>query len=379
MPPSRGITVKTAKTLLLVLLALTTVASFWLAWNQRQEIARLRAATMGNDERAEWQKRVWTLDQRNRELAEELAALRAENGDVAGAVAAATGETPAEREARGRSGRGGVAPQAAALRTLLARPEVQAMIESQRRFAIEQRYAALFRSLNLAPGQREKLATILANRQVTLQDVMDAARQQGLTPRNNPDAFRQALADAQVEIDNSIRATIGDSGLVQLQNYERTLPQRGLVDQLQQRLSAGGDPLSAAQADQLVAILATSAPPVSADATKGPSTSPTSLPIAGMAGRDAELGALAGMFLGTGSNVVLDGSRAVAPITSAAVDQARGILSPAQLAGLQEIQQQQQATQQFRQLVTESLLESRAGARGAPNGGTAPAPRRGGR
>jgi hypothetical protein len=305
--------------------------------------------------------------------------LRVENGDVAGAVAAAAGETPAEREARGRSGRSGVAPQAAALRSLLARPEVQAMIESQRRFAIEQRYAALFRSLNLAPGQREKLATILANRQVTLQDVMDAARQQGLTPRNNPDAFRQALADAQVEIDNSIRATIGDSGLVQLQNYERTLPQRGLVDQLQQRLSADGDPLSAAQADQLVAILATSAPPVSADVTKGPSTSPTSLPIAGMAGRDAELGALAGMFLGTGSNVVLDGSRAVAPITSAAVDQARGILSPAQLAGLQEIQQQQQATQQFRQLVTESLLESRAGARGAPNGGTAPAPRRGGR
>jgi hypothetical protein len=373
VPPWRGITVKTAKTLLLVLLALTTVGGFWLAWRQRGELARLRSAAMGNDERAEWQKRVWALERSNRELADQLAAVRAENGDVAGAVAAAAGDAGTDREPRARAGRGIAVPQAAALRTLLARPEVQAMIESQRRFAIEQQYAALFRTLNLPPDQREKLATILANRQVTLQDVVAAAREQGLTPGNNPAAFRQALANAQVEIDNRIRATIGDAGLAQVQSYERTLPQRGVVDQLQQRLLASGEPLTPVQADQLVGILAANSP--QPDGGTNPATAP--LAVAGMAGRNAELGALAGAFLGTGGNVVLEGNRGAAPVTPASVEQARSILSPVQLAGLQQIEQQQQASQHFRQLVTESLLETRAGSRGAPDGTAAPAAGRG--
>ncbi len=375
------------KNYLILLLAATTVGGALLAWRQYGELVELRAAAMNKDERADLQKRVWELEKANRDLLNRVPANR--GAGEADELLATTGE---ERPARDRGerggrgdgrGRGGFEQQATAIRELMNKPEVQAMLSLQQKAGIEARYATLFKNLNLPPDQVEKLTALLAERSTTMQDVMSAARDQGVNPRENPDAFRKLVADAQNEINNGIKAVIGDQGFAQLSNYEQTLPQRNVVNELQQRLSYTSSPLTAAQAEQMVQILASTAPhrttstagppPPDAGVRMGP-------PPGGRGGPDvgAMLGALGA---GPGLGMIMDGGRGggggggTAPVTPAAVAQSQSVLAPAQVAALQQIQQQQQAQQQLRQLVNDTLSAAQPS---STSSSTSTAPTKGG-
>ncbi|MBL9209457.1 MAG: hypothetical protein JNL92_03265 [Opitutaceae bacterium] len=388
---------KSPQAFLLLLLAGTTVGGAILAWRQYGELVELRGSALNRAERADLQKRIWDLEKQNRELQDNLAAAR---GPGAGAdpLAATTDEERPGRERGGRGGdRGGPGgrgdafqKQAAAIRDLMSKPEVQALLSQQQKAAIEGRYAALFRNLNLAPDQAAKLTALLAERGTTMQDVMSAAREQGIDPRENPAAVRKLIADAQNQINASIKSVIGDQGFAQLTNYEQTMPQRQLVNDLQQRLSYTSTPLTAPQAEQLVQILATNAPPrpanPSGNVMVGPtertmvfrSAGPMGPPPDGFGGRggpdmggviNAVAGPSAGLLMGA-----LDGARVGgAPVTGAAVAQAQGVLSPPQVAALQQIQQQQQAQQQLRDMVNETM---KANQPPPPPDGTAPSGRK---
>lgn len=372
---------KSPQAYLILLLAATTVGGAILAWRQYGELVELRASAMNRDERADLQKRIWDLEKLNRELQDKLAAARA-TGTGGESVASSSDE---DRSGRDRSSRGGerggpggrgdaFQKQAAAMRDLLSKPEVQALLSQQQKAAIDARYGALFRNLNLPPDQAAKLTALLAERGTTVQDVMSAAREQGIDPRENPAAFRKLVADAQNQINDSIKATIGEQGFAQLTNYEQTMPQRQLVNDLQQRLSYSNTPLTATQAEQLVQILATNAPPrptsASGNVMSGPSlpegaltlrtAGPMGPPPGGFGGRggpdmgfvvNAVAGPSAGLLMGA-----LDGARVGgATVTSNAVAQAQSVLSPPQVAALQQVQQQQQAQQTLRDLVSETM------------------------
>jgi hypothetical protein len=269
------------------------------------------------------------------------------------------------------------------------KPEVQAMVNLQLKAAIESRYAPLFKNLNLPGEQIERLKTLLAERTTTVQDVMAAAREQGINPRENPDAFKKIMADAQDQINNSIKSVIGDQGFAQLTNYEQTLPQRNLVNELAQRLSYTSTPLTPAQAEQMVQILAANPAPRPAS-TSGRSGSPSGPPPSfgrggppspGFSSRGSDIGGMIAGVLGGGPGGMggPDAGRGSVPVTSAAVVQSQTVLAPPQVAALQQIQQQQQTQQHLRQLVGETLNANQP-ARGGPppgtsSGGTAtPAP-----
>ncbi len=389
----------TPKNVALLLLAATTIGGALLAWKQYGELIDLRAAAMNKDERADLQKRVWDLEKLNRALQDQLAANRDPN---AGAVRLAAGEeVRADGETRdrgpGRGGRGdprgrgdAMLQQATAIRELMNKPEVQAMLNLQQKAAVEARYAALFKNLNLPPEQIEKLKTLLAERSTTVQDVMAAAAEQGVNPRDNPAALRKMIADAQNEINKGIKATIGDAGFAQLTSYEQTLPQRNLVNDLQQRLSYTNTPLTTAQAEQLVNILASTAPQRSpANAASGPTPA---MPPPGARGpggpggpppgggfldlRGGDLGGIIAGVMGGGPGLPGgDGRGPAATVTPAALAQAQGVLAPPQLAALQQIQQQQQTQQQLRQLVNDTLSANQpAGAKSGPPTKSGPAP-----
>jgi len=386
--------VKSPQTLLVALFALTTVGGAVLAWQQYGELVELRAAAMNRDERADMQKRVWDLEKNLRELQDQLAAARARSSDDADALLAAAtdGERPSgEREGRGgrgdpRGGRGGnPMQQALAVRELMNKPEVQAMLSLQQKAAVEARYGALFRTLNLTPEQTDKLKGLLADRSNTRMDVMSAAQEQGIDARSNPEAVRKLFADAQNELNNSIKAVVGENGFAQLQNYEQTLPQRGLVNDLQQRLSFSDTPLSASQADLLVQILASNAAPRPTNSGISSSAAPSSGRGGpdGPGGRGSDFGGFGGPAMGAMVGMVegmTRGGSGVA-VTAGAVTQAQSVLAPAQLAALQQIQQQQQAQQQLQQLVRETLSANQAAP--APTGsagtdGNPPPRKRGG-
>lgn len=254
---------KHSKTYLIAFLVLTTVGGSMLAWQQYGELVELRAATMNKDERADLQKRLWDLERLNKQLRDQVAAQRPSGED--GTIAAGEGGRE-RRDPISKSGtRGGPVAnnplqQAEAFRELMARPEVQAIMSSQQKDAVQARYAALFKSLNLAPEQAEKLKTILADRQTTMQDVMSAARDQGIDPRTDRNAVQKLMEVARNDINSSIKSVVGESGFNQLETYEKTIPQRNIVNQLQQRLSSTDTPLTSIQADQLVQILAANTP-----------------------------------------------------------------------------------------------------------------------
>lgn len=372
------------KNYILLLLAATTVGGAVLAWRQYSELVELRAAAMNKDERADLQKRVWDLEKLNRELRDQFSAQRDPADPDTLLAAAADGERPnRDRGGRGSDPRGrgnNGFQQMTAIRELMNKPEVQAMINLQQKAAIDARYAALFKNLNLAPEQADKLKTLLAERATTMQDVMAAARDQGVNPRENPDTFRQLIANAQDQINNTIKSVIGDQGFAQLTNYEQTLPQRNLVNELQQRLSYTDTPLTAAQAEQMVQILAANSPQRQNTSATSATNQPGNPPAGGgFGGRGGDLGGMIAGVIGGGPGMGMAiggfdggarGGGATTPVTSAAVAQSQTVLTAPQVAALQQIQQQQQAQQQLRQLVNETLVANQA--QNAATGGNPP-------
>ena len=401
--PSSCRTVKSPKNVLILLLAATTVAGVVLAWRQYRELVELRTAAMNKTERSDLQRRVWDLEKQNRELRDQLAR-RGAGGEE---VAREEGERPARDGASRGPGRGGRGDprregeqQFAAVREMMTRPEVQALINQQQKAAIDARYAPLFKSLNLPSDQVDKLKALLAERSTTMQDLMSVAREQGVNPRENPEAFRKLMTDSQNEINQSIRAVVGEQGFAQLSNFEQTMPQRGVVNELQQRLSYTNAPLTTAQAEQMVQILAANPAPRPAGAPAEPGMGPRPPPAdttvfigrggppggfdgGPMGGRGPDIGGvIAGVLSGGGIGMVVgppDGGRGggTATVTPAAVAQAQTVLTPPQVAALQQIQQQQQTQQQLRQVINETLSAAHPpgeGGSSATGPGGAPAP-----
>jgi len=196
-------------------------------------------------------------------------------------------------------------------------PEVQQLMNLRARGALDGRYAALFKSLGLPPEQLERFQQLLLDKQNTARDTFTAMRSQGLTPsRETGDQMRALIQNANAEIDNQIRAELGDAVFAQYQAYEQTQPQRALVDRVQQRLSYTSTPLSDQQAANLVTILAQASPTA---------TDPANRNFGPRAGGSA-------------------------PITDAVIAQAQTVLSAPQLTALQQLQREQEAqTQLMRQ------------------------------
>lgn len=353
--------------LLVALLSLTTLATGVLAWRQMAELDELRGRSLDKAERAQLQKRVWELEKTNRELQARASRAPASPPDGRENSGLPAGRTPEE------TNRASVQQQLAVARDLFARPEVQAYINGQQKLRLESSYAALFRGLGLNAEQSDRLTNLLLERQNLRGEVAEAARAQGLDPRENPEAMRKLMTTARDDIEAAIKSTLGPAGFAALQNYDATLTQRGVVNELQQRLGTTGNPLSQTQADQLVQILANNpAPkPVAPTTVAATNAAPTTPGL-----RGPDLGPILAGLVGGGSGPAI-ASSIFAPmpgggtvISNAALVQSQTILAPPQLAALQQLQQQQQSQQQVQQIVRESLANA------ARPAATAPAPRR---
>lgn len=361
------------KNTLLAVLAFATVGGALLAWKQYGELVELRAAALDRSAREDFQKRIADLEKQNRELQDRLAASRTRRGPGGEAGPGGTGEGgegpgpggPGGPRGRFGDGRG---PDAA-MRELMAKPEVQALMAQQQKAAVEGRYAALFKNLNLTPEQAEKLKTLLADRMNTGRDVAEAARAQGIDPRENRETFAKLLSDAQTTLDNSIKSVIGEQGYSQLQAYEQTMPQRNVVEQLQRQLAYSDSPLTTQQSEQLVQILAANAPQRTttdtAQTTFGGRGGPDFVFATGGGGLGGGMGGPTGAIMLGGPG---GGGGSSATITSNAISQAQTVLSTSQVTALQQLQQQQATQQQLQQAIRNTLSTQQTGTTGTPSG-----------
>jgi hypothetical protein len=339
--------VKPGKNILLALLAIAFAALSALAWHQYRELIDLRAQLDGSDY-AMLKRQLAGARKTIASLEDQIAALRGRRGGPDGSVAgegADGGDAGANAGGRRPGGRFG------AFAELAANPEFQKLLAVQMRGRISQTYGALFKALNLSPEQLAQFQSLLADKQQALMDVMQAAREQGINPRANPDGFKTLVGQAVSQVDQNIQQALGDSGYQQYQQYQQTLPERNTVNSLEQQLSYTQTPLTGDEANAMIALLAQNQPQRAGSGTAG-------------TGNGGETGPNPMSLINGGGN---------ARITNDAIAQAQGVLSAPQIAVLQQIQQQQQAQQQMQQLM-------RSGNQGTAGSGTAapPAPGSGG-
>lgn len=293
-----------------VLLALTSMGLGGVVAYQHMELGRLRVALEGTRVKADPSRKAVRVQASIDKPAPEQAGASSEE-------AREREDAPPEAGLRGR-GR----DRREAFRTVTNSPEFQKLAQTQALGQLEARYAALFKRLNLSPEALEKFKSLLLEKQNAMRDAMDVAREQGLNGRENRDAINALLKATQTELDQSIRSAIGDSAYSQYEQYQQTGAQRNTADQLSQRLSYTGTPLSDSQYDQLVQALGTT----------------TASTFFGGPGGPGGFGAFGG---GGGTSV----------ITDAVIEQATGYLSSTQVDTLRKIQAEQQAAKQMQEML----------------------------
>lgn len=229
-------------------------------------------------------------------------------------------------------------------------PEMVRLMDIQQKGQLEARYSALFKALDLAPAQREQLKKLLLDQQNLPRDVFAAGKAQGLSNEDILANLPAMLQKSRADIDSGIHDLLGEN-YQQYEQYQNTLPQRSLVDQLASRLNSSATPLSGQQMEQLVQILAANAPaPSPGDANAGAvfggnMVFHSAVTSGGGAASAAPVIALpGGGMAGTG-----------AAVSDAAIGQAQGILAPAQLEALQQLQAEQQAAQNLGQRMISTM------------------------
>ncbi|HEY0968513.1 MAG TPA: hypothetical protein VGD88_14065 [Opitutaceae bacterium] len=308
------------KNLLIGFLALTTVAASALAWQQYRQLRALQAtATLASSERAEWQKRVWDAEKR-----------ATAPTTVAADAATTTRETPTAGETRASGGPRGGGGRGVQMAALLNNPQFVQAMALQQKAALDGRYADLFRRLKLSPDQINRLKDLLVERQSVAMDVMAAAREQGVDGRDSRDQLRALMQESEAAVNSEIQALLGADAYATYQTYEQTQPQRNVVSQLETRLSYSSAPLSDAQSEQLVRILAATSPATN----QGGGAALNLVAAAGRGG--ANLAQVAGVAVG-----------GTATVTDATIAQAQSVLAPAQVEALKQIQTEQQAQRQM--------------------------------
>jgi hypothetical protein len=337
----------------LIILAVLVLGSAGFGVAQLDQVHKLRQSVLAwEKERTDLQKRIWDLQKRNSEL--ENQRLAARTAPVVAATDADAAGEESRRDANDAPPRPRNRNGADRFGALMANPEAQKLMAVQQKAALDGRYSSLFKQLQLNPADLEKFKNLLVEKQTAVMDVMAAARAEGLTGRENRDQINQLVQNAQTEAENNIRSTLGDAAYAQYQGYEATAPQRAVVSQLDQRLSYSSTPLTDAQSQQLVQILAATAPA---------NTS---------AGRTTGGGGFGAMGGGGGPGSIFGGGGT--SITAEAVTQAQGVLSAQQISALQALQQEQQASALLRQQMRANFQTPAQGTPASPS--TTPTPAR---
>jgi RNA polymerase sigma factor (sigma-70 family) len=289
------------------------------------------ALASAHAQRTSLQSQVATLEQRARQAGEKLDATEKELA-TAKAAAAQPAPAPITRPPASQSG--------PAMDYVLEHPETHPTFLQQQNLRVRAHYAGFLQASGLTAGQKEQFLQKMDQAMADEFDFMTALHTHGFGVGNLPKdpegqaLFQQLLADKQArsrELQAGIKELLGDDAFRQFQQYSATIPERNVAEQVAGRLAQGEVPLTGAQAERLMQVLAQNryAPQ--------PTPSPRNTIGGTFVGPDA-FKARVGQAMQQSGMTMLDWP---APITDAALGQAKAVLSPAQLEVLQQVQAQQ--------------------------------------
>jgi hypothetical protein len=141
-------------------------------------------------------------------------------------------------------------------RQMMENPDFQSAMLERSKTRIERDFARLFRTMDLDEEGVEIFKTLLAERSMLERQAAFQSR----AARGDPEAMLEAelmLEESLAQIDQSLAEVLGEEDYVAYDYYQDTLPQRRSVDELAQRLSYSGTPLTEERAEVLVGVMAT--------------------------------------------------------------------------------------------------------------------------
>jgi hypothetical protein len=318
--------VSRAKNTLIVLLAVSTGALAVVTLEQRAEIRRLSAAP--HDMRVG--RGPLTIYSASKRMIP-LPARPQSAGRVAGEVNDRTaqgvlaGELPPSRTPVRR---------ATGVARLMENPEFVEALSRQHHAMLDARFGPLFRMLGLGPEELAAFKSLLVEKENVALDVVTVSEALPDGPLS-PDELRASIRAAQAQVEQAIHGALGSERYEIYRDFERSLPQRATVAQLERRLSYSDAPLSVAQAENLTQIMVTLAP-----------TRPV-----------AEPSPLVSVLLRAGvpeAIPMLPTNAASGRVTDGVVTQAQSLLTPTQLQALKELQREQDAAERAAELLRQA-------------------------
>lgn len=313
-----------AKDILLVGLSVCSGALAIVAWRQHGELQRRAARDAVHESEGTSSNTITVRTAANRMLTRTPAA-SAGLTTLPGSADQGAGmpESPATPSKPTRRGTG-------ALVKLMENPEFVSALTLQRHSMLDARFGELFRRMNLEGDELAQFKRLLAEKENVALEVVTVSEtaQEGALA---PETLRAGIHAAQSQIEQAIHSSLGSDRYAIYRDYERTLPHRATVAQLEQRLSYTRTPLTAAQAEAVVRILAANTPPVAENVAPPASVLvrprvPEAVPI--------------------GPTPVASGR-----LTEEVVTQVQTVLEPPQVAALRELQVEQQAAQKAADMI----------------------------
>jgi hypothetical protein len=216
------------------------------------------------------------------------------------------------------------------LAQLVEDPEFVAALNTFQQGTLDARFAALFRKLSLSEGELAAFKRLLVQKEGAEFDVVALGQAISDSPLSAQE-MDATVRTIRAGVERDIASTLGSDRYAVYRDYAATLPQRATVAQLEQRLSYTSTPLTPAQSDAMVQILASNT-----SATEPVLVTPTAMIGEGEAADTVPF---------------LRRTLMAAVVTDAAVANAQGVLSPEQIAALTQIQQEQLAALRANELI----------------------------
>jgi hypothetical protein len=134
------------------------------------------------------------------------------------------------------------------MENMMKDPDMLKALAEQQAGMLRIQYAPLVKQLNLTPDQRDAFYKALS-------DNATNAMVQGMammSSTNNPDAA-SAVASSQKTMQDQMKALLGDSGFAQFQEFQTSLPDRMMFDQMKTGLA--DNPLTDDQQERLLQLM----------------------------------------------------------------------------------------------------------------------------
>jgi len=129
------------------------------------------------------------------------------------------------------------------LKKMMADPEMKKAMAQQQMSFMRQYYNDFIKQAGLTPQEADKLFEILSKKQEAAMDAGTKILQDGVKGATPPKDYQDEL-----------KALLGDQRASQFKNYEKSLPDRITLGQINQQLSSSGAQLNDAQTNSLLQI-----------------------------------------------------------------------------------------------------------------------------